>query len=430
MTTPRLGTASLAALVVANMIGAGVFTTSGFALADLHTPARVLAAWLVGAVLALCGAACYGALARRITASGGEYLFLARVMHPALGCVAGWVSLLAGFTGAIAFAASAFEAYLLPPAQRPAWLPDDALAVSLVLGAALVHGRATAFGAAAQNVLVALKLGVIVAFVGYAVLASDPAAWQGAALGAADGARAAPGLGAFAQTVMWVSLSYSGFNAAVYVAGEARDARRSVPRAMLLATLVVSVIYLALNAIFVLAPAPSAIGGREDVATQAAFALGGAPLALAMRLTIVLALATSVSSMVMAGPRVYARMAADGVLPRLFARGDSAPRQAVALQAALAVAVILVTGLETLLSYLGFTLAVTSALTVASLFVIARRDGVAPLRGYPWLPLGYVGATLLIAALSAWHRPLEPLAGLATGAFGLVAWRLTAGRRR
>ncbi|MEQ8235084.1 MAG: amino acid permease [Gammaproteobacteria bacterium] len=429
MTVPRLGTASLAALVVANMIGAGVFTTSGFALADLHTPARVLAAWLTGGLLALCGAACYGALVRRITASGGEYLFLSRVMHPALGCVAGWVSLLAGFTGAIAFAASAFEAYLLPAAQRPGWLAPDIVAIVLVLLAALAHGRATALGACTQNVLVVLKLGVIAAFVGYAVLASDPAAWRGAPLRGEDGTVAAFTAGAFAQTVMWVSLSYSGFNAAVYVAGEARDARRSVPRAMLLATLTVTVLYLALNAIFVLAPAPGAIAGREDVATRAAFALGGEPLALAMRATIALALATSVSSMIMAGPRVYAQMAADGVLPRVFARGETAPRQAVALQAVLAIVVILVTGLETLLSYLGFTLAVTSALTVAALFVLARRDGVAPMRGYPWLPLVYVGATLVLAALSAWQRPLEPLAGLATGALGLVAWWLARRRR-
>jgi len=426
----RLGSASLSALVVANMIGAGVFTTSGFALADLHTPARVLAAWLVGGLLALCGALSYGALARRLPASGGEYLFLARLVHPALGCVAGWVSLLAGFTGAIAFAASAFEAYLLPAAARPAWLPADMLAIGVVLLAALLHGRATGLGAWAQNALVALKLVVIVAFLAFAVLASDPQAWQGAALRGADGRIGAFEWGAFAQAVVWVSLSYSGFNAAVYVAGEAIEPRRSVPRAMLLGTLVVTALYLALNAVFVLAPPPAAIAGHEDVATRAAQALGGDGLALAMRLTIALALATSVSSMVMAGPRVYAQMAADGVLPRVFARADAAPRQAVALQAVLAIGVILVTRLENLLSYLGFTLAVTSALTVASLFVLARREGIVPMRGWPWLPLAYVAATLVIALLTAWRRPAEPLAGLVTAALGVIAWWLARRRTR
>ncbi len=430
MSTPRLGGVSLTALVVANMIGAGVFTTSGFALADLHTPLRVLAAWLAGGLLALCGALSYGALVRRLPASGGEYLFLARLVHPALGCVAGWVSLLAGFTGAIAFAASAFEASLLPAAARPPWLPADTLAIGVVLLAALLHGRATGLGAWAQNVLVALKLVVILAFLVFALLASDPQAWQGAALRGADGRIGAFEWGAFAQVVVWVSLSYSGFNAAVYVAGEAIEPRRSVPRAMLLGTLVVTALYLALNAVFVLAPPPAAIAGHEDVATRAAQALGGDALALAMRLTIALALATSVSSMVMAGPRVYAQMAADGVLPRIFARADAAPRQAVVLQAVLATGVILVTRLENLLSYLGFTLAVTSALTVASLFVLARRERAVPMRGWPWLPLTYVAGTLVIALLTAWRRPAEPLAGLVTVALGVFAWWLARRRAR
>ena len=123
VTPPRFGLLTLVSLVVANMIGAGVFTTSGFALADLGTPDRVMVAWLTGGVLAVCGALSYGALVRRITDSGGEYLFLSRVIHPAAGFVAGWVSLLAGFTGAIAFAASALEAYALPAAARPEWFP-------------------------------------------------------------------------------------------------------------------------------------------------------------------------------------------------------------------------------------------------------------------------------------------------------------------
>ena len=98
-------------LVVANMIGAGVFTTSGFSFADLGDRQFVMYAWLIGSIVAICGAISYGQLAQRITESGGEYLFLSRMVHPSIGFVAGWVSLLAGFTGAIAFAATAFESY-------------------------------------------------------------------------------------------------------------------------------------------------------------------------------------------------------------------------------------------------------------------------------------------------------------------------------
>jgi fructoselysine transporter len=132
---------SLTALVIASMIGAGVFTTSGFALADLGTPGRVVCAWFVGGLIALCGAMSYGALAHHITESGGEYLFLSRAIHPLAGFLAGWVSLLAGFTGAIAFAATAFAAYALPEEIRPAWLSHDVLATLVVVGAGLLHGR-------------------------------------------------------------------------------------------------------------------------------------------------------------------------------------------------------------------------------------------------------------------------------------------------
>src|SRR5690606_34945043 len=105
-----LGTPTLTALVVGNMIGAGVFTTSGFALADLGSPWTVLFAWLVGGAVALCGALGYGALARVLPASGGEHVYLSRNVHPVAGFVAGWVSLLAGLAAATAHAAAPFAA--------------------------------------------------------------------------------------------------------------------------------------------------------------------------------------------------------------------------------------------------------------------------------------------------------------------------------
>ncbi|MGE0484655.1 MAG: APC family permease [Gammaproteobacteria bacterium] len=427
----RFGYPTLTALVVANMIGAGVFTTSGFALADLQTPARVLAAWAVGGALALAGALSYAALARRLTDSGGEYLFLSRALHPAAGYVGGCVSLLAGFTGAIAFAASALEAYLVPASSRPAWLPPDVIAIAAVVAAGVLHGRTRCLGAQAQNVVVACKLALIVAVFAWAAHRGLAGAWRGGPLLATDGHSAPFDPLAFAQSVMWVSLSYSGFNAAVYVAGEARDPARNVPRAIVTGTVLVTVLYLALNTVFVLAPPRAAVAGFEDVAGRALGALGGAPLEAAVRAIVVLALASSVSSMIMAGPRVYARMAADGVLPGWLRAGEDAPSAAVALQVVLAVIVIRVAGLESLLSYLGFTLSLSAALTVTSLFVLRAREGAAavPITGYPWVPALYVGATLAIAGLAAWRRPLEPLVGLATIGLGLLAWWLGARRR-
>lgn len=425
MATRRFGTLTLVCLVVANMVGAGVFTTSGFALADLGTPARVLAAWALGGAIAVCGALSYGALARHLPESGGEYLFLSRVLHPAAGFVAGWVSLLAGFTGAIAFAASALEAYALPAEVRPDWLPADALAIGVIVTAALLHAQAARVGALTQNLLVAAKLVLLVGIVAVAV---PPSLARGPA-GPAD--PAAFEWGAFALSLMWVSLSYSGFNAAVYVAGEARDAARSVPRALLIGTVLVVLIYLALNAAFLWAVPSAAIAGQADVAARSLSVLAGDGAGALVRVAVVIALATSVSSMMMAGPRVYARMAEDGVLPAALRLHDESPRAAIALQAGLAAAVVLAAGLGELLSWLGFTLSVSAALTVASLFVLRHREGVeaVPVPGWPWVPGFFVAASVLIAVTAAARRPLEPLVGLATLGVGLLAWGWTRRRR-
>src|SRR5687768_18074240 len=147
------------------MIGAGIFTTSGFALGDLGSANRVMAAWVVGGVIALSGALSYGGLVRRMTESGGEYLFLSRLIHPVAGFIAGWVSLLAGFTGAIAFAARAFETYAFP--TRPEWLPSGVAAAGMVLVAATLHGVKVKTGAVSQNVVVIVKLLLITCFLAF-----------------------------------------------------------------------------------------------------------------------------------------------------------------------------------------------------------------------------------------------------------------------
>jgi APA family basic amino acid/polyamine antiporter len=159
----RLGLTSAAALVVANMIGAGVFTTSGFALADLGRPDVVLLAWGVGGLMAVCGALSYGALARRIPESGGEYTFLSKIVHPLAGFLAGWVSLLVGFTAPIAAAALGLQAYLADSfglTARPEWIGTTAILI-----AGLMHGLRLRAGVVLQNTAVALKLAVIGGFV-------------------------------------------------------------------------------------------------------------------------------------------------------------------------------------------------------------------------------------------------------------------------
>lgn len=420
----RFGPWTLTFLVVANMIGAGVFTTSGFTLAALGSPARVLLAWLVGGLIALAGAVSYGRLVRVIPESGGEYRFLSRAAHPLLGQIAGWTSLIAGFAGAIAFAATALESYLLPAESRPEWLPEDALAIAAVVVAALLHGWGPKLGASLQNVAVALKIVLLATFAAFAVAMPSGAGWQGAPL---DGAGRDAPLLAFAGALVWISLSYSGFNAAVYVAEESTEIARVIPRALLLGTAITTVLYLVLNAIFVFAPKSAAVAGSPDVAAVAARWIGGEALERGVRGVIAVALLTSVSSLSMAGPRVAVSMADDGLLPeRLRFRGGR-PAAAVLAQAGLAILIIAVSTLEDLLGYLGLTLSLCAALTVGCLFLPGVR-GRSEERSGPWIPSAYVGATVVSGVLLAIREPAQLLAVAMTFAVGAVMYYAT-GRR-
>ena len=426
--TKTLGLFTLIALVIGNMLGAGVFTTSGFALGELGSPLYVLLAWFIGGLLALCGAISYGALVRLMPVSGGEYYFLSRVVHPMAGFVAGWISLWAGFTAAIALAAITFEAYLLPSGLRET-LPDNSLATVVILLAALAHGFQVRHGARLQTATVTLKLLLITGFILFVTLTSDIDQWPGV-----QAWRQSPGvdfsLPVFAVTLMWISYSYSGFNAAIYVASEVGDAARKVPRAMIQATLLTTGAYLVLNGIFVFAPAPGDIVQQEDVAALASQALAGEALANVMRGVIVIALFTSISAMIMAGPRVYAQMAADGLMPAFLRFEGPVPGIAIAMQALLSIVVVWISGLQQLLSYLGFTLALSTVATIASLFVVAGRNktGAGRLPGYPWAPGIFITFTLLFAGLAATINPMEMLAAVITIVSAVVIYWLI-GRR-
>jgi APA family basic amino acid/polyamine antiporter len=419
-----LGVSSLGALVVANMIGAGVFTTSGFALADLGSPGRVMLAWGVGGVMAVLGALCYGALAARLSESGGEYLFLSRTLHPSVGFLAGWVSIWAGFTGAIAFAAEAAQVYLAP--WIPAAVPLDLVGSALIVATGVLHTIGVGVGAWVQNVVVALKVALLV---GLAALG-----WW--SLPETTGAAVAPGgfsIGAFAMTLMWVSLSYSGWNAAVYIGGEARRPSSALPRALLLGTTTVTVLYLALNWVFVHAAPVEELAGQEDVAAVAARVLGGATFEGLVRVVLVVALTTSVSSMVMIGPRVVAKMADDRVLPRWLAFTGPVPAAAIWLQVGLAVAILWASGLRQQLTNLGWILSVFTLLTVFGLVRLRRREGAerVPVPGYPFVPAAFLVLSLATTGAAMWVGARELLPALGVLVSGVAAHLLLSrfGRR-
>lgn len=421
-----IGLFSAINIVIASMIGAGVYTTSGFALADLGSPILVLLAWAISGFLALCGAVSYGGLAQRFSESGGEYLFLARSIHPAAGYIAGFVSLLAGFTGAIAFAALTFEAYLMGMVTTggdTSPLPAGVIASSTIIIAWLMHGFRVRAGTRFQDLLVVLKLAMLLAFLAFAGM-SLGRPWEGMATAGQrpEGWLVLPAL---AVSLTWISLSYCGFNAAIYITEETYHGGKTVRDALIIGTLIVTTLYLLLNAVFVLAPPASEVVGKEDVAAVAARYVGGAKLETLLRYVILLSLATSVLSMMMTGPRVYAKMAEDGVLPGWFKFDAELPGRGVFAQGVLAVAVVSIATLRQLLSYLGLTLSLCAALTVAAIFVLKRRGEPVEVIGYPWTPLAFVIGTLAIVLTAGTQRPIELAVAAATLAVGWFAYQFS-----
>ena len=413
----KFGVFTLTMLVVGNAIGAGVYTTSGFALADLGSRNWVMAAWVVGGFIALCGAISYGMLARRLTESGGEYLYLSRSLHPAAGMIAGWVSLIAGFTGAIAFAATAFQAYAKSVHPVFEAMPAESLAIGSIIFSGLIHLARAQFGAAVHDLIVSIMIIALVGLCLFATWLFAGGSWQPST---ADSYTAEFNLSVFAHSLVWISLSYSGFNAAVYVAGEAKDAVNAIPRAMIFGTILTIILYVALNAVFLYAPEPSAIAGQPEIASIAAEALGGSQLRVTIEFIICLSLLSSITAMLLAGPRVYAKMSQDGVFPRIFAADSGGiPRTSILLQMSLGCLLVLITDLQGLLSYLGFTLSLSLALAVSTLFIRHIRFGECPNSiFYPIAPIIFISATVLFSGLSAIREPVQLIAAAGTVLLG------------
>lgn len=425
----RFGLWTLVALVVGNAIGAGIYTTSGFSLASLGARHWVLLAWVVAGLVALCGALSYGMLAARLRESGGEYLYLHRAIHPLAGFIAGWISLLAGFPGAIAFAATALESYARAASAAMQTLPQDSLAVFVTIGAGSIHIIRVKAGAIIHEWVVAgmlAALAIVIIWSGFAYLESEELP-----IVARDGV-ATFNLFAFASSLVWISLSYSGFNAAAYVAGEVRDTVKNVPPGMVIGTLITLLLCVLLNAIMLYSAPIEALSGQAEIAAISAQALGGVQARRVIELVIALSLLTSITAMALAGPRVYAKMAEDGALPRLFkAKAGEPPRASIALQVVVSLALILVADLRELLSYLGLTLSLCLALAVSSLFVIHWRTGERPDSiWYPVAPLIFVLCTVLFSALSALHDPRQFYAVAPTVMMGCVAYFFHLRRQR
>ena len=429
----QLGLVSATALVVANMIGAGVFTTTGFLLADLKSPTLVIVAWMVGAVLALSGALCYGAMARAIPESGGEYLYLSKTIHPAAGFLAGWVSLLAGFSAPLAAVAIGFGEYA--KIWLPAWNPKMSGTILLLVCAGM-HLRSAVLGARIQNGVVILKVIALVAFIGLGMAQWTGGELESAAVVPASDSRGGFPWSAFAISLVWISFSYAGWNAAAYIGSEVRDPERNLPRSLVIGTSLVALLYVGANAVFVFSAPQELLAGRLEVAQIAAKEIGGVFWEQSVTVVIVIALATSASAMMMAGSRVYHRMAWDGLLPRICRDGtlgeeEKAPWRAIVLQWLVAMTFLWSGAFEQLLTYIGFTLSLSNVAVVLGLLLHFKRKRLPLGIAGGWLaPVVFVVFTLFAIGFGFQRQPWECSLGAATLLIGLILYSTVLAPRR
>jgi APA family basic amino acid/polyamine antiporter len=279
---------------------------------------------------------------------------------------------------------------------------------------AVIHAVEVRRGAQVQNLAVLINVALIIVFVALAFVQLKP--YTVATYSEFS-------VSSFGISLVWISFSYSGWNAAVYIGGEVRDPEQNLPRSLLLGTTLVTILYLALNAVFVFSAPLTELSGQLEVGRIAARAIGGSVLEEAVSVIIALVLISSASSLVMAGPRVTAKMAMDGYLPAWLTVADGPPRAAIAIQAALALILLWTSSFEALLTYIGFTLGISTAVTVVALLVLRHREGKSVrIPGFPVVPWLFLCGVVAMTAFAVVQKPLECLVGFGTILAGLIAW--------
>ena len=301
-TDTKIGGVTATNIVIANIIGTGVFTSLGFQALDIKSGFSLLMLWVIGGVFALCGALCYGELGASMPKSGGEYRYLSDIYHPAIGFLSGWVSVAVGFAAPSALAAMAFGKYtaqILPVAEDGA--VPAIFAIAITIAVSLIHAQNLKIGSIFQNVTTGVKVAVIVVFILCGLLLADPQPLSFAPSAADLGTIAsAP----FAVSLVYVTYAYSGWNAAVYLASEIDEPAKNLPRSLLAGSAVVTLLYVLLNFVFLYSTPLEELAGEIEVGYIAATNIFGTVGATLMGGAISFGLVSSISSMVWAGPRV------------------------------------------------------------------------------------------------------------------------------
>jgi basic amino acid/polyamine antiporter, APA family len=438
-TLPRsMGLALATSVVISNIIGVGIFTTSGLLARNLSDPLLLLGSWVFGGILALLGTLCYAELGTQFPRSGGEYVFLKEAYGALPSFLSGWSSLFAGFSAPIAAAAVGFTEYLsfYFPALKPQapggglghFLPGQWMAALIIVLFSALHYRKIKVGGSVHVGLTLLKVSIITIFIvcGF-IFGRGSIARFAPAIPAGNWIHLTPTL---ASSLIFVMFSYSGWNAAGYIAGEIRNPGKNLPRSLTYGTLIVIILYLAINALYVYAIPMSEMshgqGGSDavirvaEIASQKLFGLNASQF---LNLIFMGTILGSISAMIIAGPRIYYAMAQDHLFPKALSKvhvNFRTPHNAIVLQAVWSIALVFTGRFEQLVTFSGVVMVFFSALTVAAIYVLRKKNGGArpaySAWGYPWTPLAFLIASAWILIATFRSMPWESLAG-----FGVVA---------
>jgi len=412
------------------MIGTGIFTSLGFQVQELRTGFALLILWFVGGISSLIGAMAYAELGTAMPRSGGEYHFLSRIYHPALGFISGWISFIVGFAAPTAAAATALSAYLM---AALAINPGEGLfnagqitSIIVILLLSLLHARNKRAGAGFQNIMTSLKILVLLLFILAGVLFRKGHSLDFNPSPASLKEIISP---AFAIAIFFVSFAYSGWNAAAYIISEMEKPRRNIPISLIMGTLLVTVLYIGITYVFLKVIPLGTMAGKIEIGFLFGKELIGVDAGRIMGGLFSLLLFSTVSSLVITGPRVTQVMGEDYPGIRWFSHTSvfDTPARAIYIQAGIAIFYLTTSTFEQMITYIGFTLNLMTLLTVLGMMFYRkklppRNALVYRVRPYPLLPIIFLVINTWIMFYGLVYRPVESFAGIITAALGLLAW--------
>ena len=430
----EIGLFTATSIVIANIIGAGIFTTVGIISGFLPSSGWVLACWALGGLIAMAGALCYAELATRMPEEGAEYTYLKRLYHPLLGFLTGWTSVFVGFSAPIAASAMGFSEYIYAGLNGSVVTLDPgsllivkkATAVGIIVIFTSLHYVGLRFGSRVQNVLTVVKIAIVLGLA-VAGLAAGGGHLPSLSLGGGDSFNWI----AIGTAMMLVSFSYSGWNASAYIAGEIKDPRRTLPGSLLIGTGVVIILYLALNLFIFKALPYDSVTGEIAVVERAAVSTFGSWMGRALSVMVGIALLSSMSAYIIIGPRIYFAMARDRLFPPFASKVHprfSVPSRSIAIQGAIALVLVLIGSFEQLMIYLGFALGIFPWLAVFGVFIARRKgigdDTVVKVWGYPVVPVFFLTSTLFLMVIAYINRPFESTAAVLTVLAGIPCYMI------